>query len=163
MKILRSLWLLLGVSAVLLPGCRAKNLLPGTANTDLVIAPVSAPMPQSPFQITARANKTEFAAGEAVELEIEIKNTSDQSADLNFQSGQKFDFSATREGEKQAMWSYGMNKRFMQMLQTVPLEAGKSLEFKTVWNGAAPGKYTIGARITANGGLEAAPFPIVVK
>ena len=161
MKIPHSGWLLLGLSAALLPGCRAKTLLPGAANTDMVVPPV--PMPQSPFQVTARANKSEFAAGEAVELEIEIKNNSEQSADLNFSSGQKFDFSATREGEKQQIWSYGMNKRFMQMLQTVTVEAGKSLEFQTVWKGAKPGKYTISAIITANSGLEAAPFEIVVK
>lgn len=169
MKIYLSFWLFTLLSASLLPGCRAKTSLPGASSTDLLVAPVPPvaappdPMPQSPFQITARANQTDFEVGKPIEFEIEIKNISDQTADLNFKSGQKFDFSAQREGEKQAVWSYGMNKRFMQSLQTVSLEAGKSLRFETAWDGAKPGIYTIGARIMANGGLEATPFQLVVK
>lgn len=151
------------VLGAVLPGCRAKNPMNPSASEPVLVPVVSAPLPKSPLETSARANKSQFAVGEAIEFSIEIKNTSTEAIDLNFTSGQKFDFFATRAGEKEAIWSYGMNKRFIQSLKTVSLEAGKTLDYSTVWQGAAAGKYTISALIKANGGIEAAPFQIVVK
>lgn len=158
---------LLCLSLLVLGGCRAKTALPGLENDPVALpaAPEITPetVIQSPFQVTARANQNEFEAGKPIELEIEIKNISEKPADLHFSSGQSFDFSAVRTGDKDFVWSYGMNKRFIQALRTVTLEAGKSLDFKTTWNNVKEGTYIMGARITANGGLEAAPFQIIVK
>ncbi len=162
MKTLQLLPILLIVGAVA-PGCRAKNPMNPPA-TEPVLVPVdAAPLPKSPLEVSARANKSQFAVGEPIEFAIEVKNVSAEAIDLNFTSGQKFDFFATRKGEKEAIWSYGMNKRFIQSLKTVSLEAGKSLDYSTVWQGAAAGKYKINSLVKANGGLEAAAFEIVVK
>lgn len=171
MKNQRSFSLLIGLSAAFLPGCRAKNPLTGVGSEPIPVQPMPAPpipvqpepMPKSPFQVSARAGAAQFAVGKPVELAIEIKNSSSKAAELKFSSGQNFDFSATRVGDADFVWSYGMNKRFIQSMRTTSLEAGKTLSFTTVWTGAAAGTYTIKARITANGGLEAAPFQIVVK
>ena len=159
------------LSLALLSGCRAKIPLLGAPQGTGPMAALPAvpdpmpqtPLPQTPFEISARAAKSEFVGGEIVALTLEIKNISAQAATLNFRSTQKFDFSATHVGEAGEVWSYGMNKRFMAALRTDTLEAGQSLKFETVWNSAKPGTYLIHAQIKANGGLQAAPFQIVVK
>ena len=152
---------LLVLGASILPGCRAKNSLPTGNPTDAL--PVPLPAPATPFEVSARAKKAEFAAGKPVELEIEIKNVSDKTQTLQFSSGQSFDFSATRGGEKESAWNWAMNKMFMQALRSVKLESGKSQKFDAVWENAAPGRYLVMGSIAANGGLEAAPFLVVVK
>lgn len=168
-------------SAILVPlllaGCRAKTLAPGASPLDALpalpaptsaptptatVAPQTTPQSAAPFSVTARATNATVQAGAPIALEIEIKNATAQPQTLEFSSGQSFDFFATRAGETESVWSYGMNKRFIQMLRSQTLDAGKSLRFTTTWNGAAPGRYTVAGRITANGGLDAAPFEVVV-
>ncbi|HEX9997739.1 MAG TPA: BsuPI-related putative proteinase inhibitor [Abditibacterium sp.] len=157
---------LLVLGASILSGCRAKNSLPGAGNpggnpTDAL--PVPKPAPSTPFQVSARAKKAEFAVGKPVELQIEIKNVSDKTQTLQFSSGQSFNFSATREGEKDTAWNWAMDKMFTQALRSQPLEAGKSLKFDATWENATPGRYLVTGSITANGGLDAAPFLVIVK
>ncbi len=166
-----SLFAALLLGGALLGGCRAKTSLPGAGNGDPTNAPViSVPVPMKKppvtapdLLVTARATKAQWSVGESVELQIEVKNTSEKVQILGFNSGQRFDFSATREGETEPIWSWARNKRFIQSLRTEELSPGKSLQFSAQWEGAAPGRYTINAVITANGRLKAEPFSVVVQ
>lgn len=164
--------LVLALSATVVAGCRAKSSLPGAGNgqTDAlqpvkelpIATDTTPPATTGPFAVTARAVETEVKAGKPVALEIEVKNISPETATLNFSSGQSFDFSATREGEKKPVWIWSMDKLFAQALRSQQLEAGKSLKFTAQWEDAPAGRYTIQGTITANGGLNAAPFTVVV-
>ena len=163
--------LVLALSTSVLAGCRAKTSLPGAGAQPAADQPVkelpivtdtTPPTNTDPFTVTARAIQAEVKARKPIELEIEVKNTSQKTATLNFSSGQSFDFSATREGEKETAWSWSMDKMFAQALRSQPLEAGKSETFKAQWENAPVGRYTIKGVITANGGLSAAPFTVVV-
>ncbi len=171
MKNCPKLLLALLVCCTFLSSCRAKRALPGAENTEIMTAPMIAPSKpmkntpnaEMPLVVTARASKQQFLGKEAVELQIEVKNTSQKMLALQFNSGQSFDFSATPVGKTEPIWSWGMNKRFMQALRTVELESGKSLPFTATWMGAAPGTYTMVGTITANGGLKAEPFQVVIQ
>lgn len=168
MKTFVAVTLLAALAPTLLTGCRARTSLPGAGGFDPMPAFVPlpapaadpAPMPKVPFEITMQSTQKDDAP---IELSIEIKNVTAQTIELNFTSGQKFDFSATPAGATDAVWSYGMNKRFIQSLSTVALEPGKPLHFETTWKDAKPGKYTIRAVIKANGGMESTPFEIEVN
>lgn len=131
----------------------------------LTVKPASTPalraaMPKSPFTITTSCDQNNDAL---IKLSLEIKNSTQKPIELKFTSGQKFDFIATPVGATEAVWSYGMNRRFTQALSTMSLEPGKSLQFETTWEDAKPGKYLIRAVIKANNGIEAAPFEFEVK
>lgn len=166
-------WIFVAIflGGALLGGCRAKTPLPGAQSGEPTDAPVFTtpiPMEKPPVSapelvVTARATKAQFRVGEPVDLEIEVKNTLDKTQILKFNSGQRFDFSATREGETTAVWSWAMNKRFLQSLRSKELVPGESLQFSAKWQGAMPGRYTINALINANGGLQAEPFEVVAN
>ncbi|PQV63611.1 Intracellular proteinase inhibitor [Abditibacterium utsteinense] len=162
------LWMLL-LSGTVLAGYRAKTSFSEASETTTAPEfPASQIMKSTPITdlalvVTARASKSKFLSQEPIELEIEVKNTSDKTVVLQFNSGQNFDFSATQEGRSEIMWRWSRNKRFIQALRLQQLEAGKSLQFAAKWESAAPGRYIIGGIIAANGGLKAESLSIVVQ
>jgi hypothetical protein len=173
-KIMGTPLLVMALSASIVTGCRAKSSQPGEGNGEAAIGQLTQELPivttpvatdpttAGPLVVTARALQSEVKAGRPVELEIEVRNVSKETAILKFSSGQSFDFSATREGEKEPVWTWSMDKMFMAALRSQPFEAGKSETFTAKWENAPEGHYTIQGKITANGGLNAAPFSVVV-
>lgn len=170
-KSLSASLLVVALSTAVLAGCRAKTSLPGAGGGGVVVGQPTQELPivtppvtttTGPFAVTARAVQAEVKAGKPVDLEIQVKNISKETATLNFSSGQSFDFSATREGEKEPAWTWSMDKMFTQALRSQEVEAGKSETFKAQWENVPAGRYTIQGTLTTNSGLKAAPFTVVV-
>lgn len=165
---------LLAIGAVTFGGCRAKTSLAGSGNpatTDNLVGelPVVQPAPGTPapgtmdFQITASASKTTVKLGEPIELQITLKNTRAAPMALEFSSGQSFDFQAFAPGSSDAAWTWSADKGFAAVLRSLTLAPGAELKFKTRWNNAPRGRYTICGLVTANGGLRAEAFEVVVE
>jgi hypothetical protein len=165
----------LALSASILPAYSAATPIPGAGNGNLDMAkpipqPVAVdppapaqPTPGTPFTVTAGAKRSEYKAGKPIELEIEIKNTSKDLAEIQFSSSQRYNFFATREGETEPSWNWSANRSFAQAVGTEKIALGGSIKFKDVWENATPGTYTVSAVITGNGGLNAPPFTLIVK
>jgi hypothetical protein len=134
------------------------NNAPTTVETDAPAAPNEA----SPFMVQAKAVQTAPKAGEVLDLVIEVKNTSDTLQTLRFTSGKRFDFQAFKPGETEPIWTWSAGRMFTQMLRDQLIEPGATATFKAKWPAPPQGKFSIRAKITANGGLEAAPFTIEV-
>jgi hypothetical protein len=117
----------------------------------------------TPFTVTAGAKKSEYKAGRPVELEIEIKNTSKDLAEIQFSSSQRYNFSATRDGETEPSWNWSANRSFAQAVGTEKIAPGGSIKFKDVWENPTSGTYTVQGVITGNGSLNAPPFTLIVK
>ncbi len=150
--------LFLALGAPLLTGCGGSSN--GSSNVPLPVQPPPASADQ--LAVVARSTQTQWRVGTPVALEIEVKNVSDRAAALQFSSGQRFDFAATREGETQPVWRWSMDKVFTQIFGSQTLSAGQSLKFSATWEDPTPGRYRIVGTITANGGIDAAPFTIEV-
>lgn len=130
----------------------------------------TAPMPQetasaetSPFAVTAKAVQAAPKAGEVLELVIEVKNTSDTQQILHFTSGKRFDFQAFKAGDKTPVWTWSEGRVFTMMLRDQIIEPGQVIPLKAKWAAPPQGKFTIQATVTANGGLKAAPFDVVIE
>lgn len=129
---------------------------------------IAQPSDNEAFAVTASAIKATYERGETPQFTIEIQNTSDKEATLVTGSGQKFDFAAHKIGadgkaEAKATWKWSADKMFTMALVTKKLAPGEKQSFKATWPEAPAGKFEIRGLITANGGIEAAPFIIDIK
>jgi hypothetical protein len=71
-----------------------------------------------------------------VRLTLHVTNTSGAPIDLEFTSGQRYDFQiAEVDGDLvgETLWTWSMDKSFMQALGTETLEPGGSLRFTEEW------------------------------
>lgn len=122
-----------------------------------------APTAQSDVAVTARATQATFEAGKPVELRLTAQNTSQKSVELRFSSGQSFDFQAFKPASNEPVWTWSMDKMFVQMLREKRLAPGEKLEFEAQWENAPKGRYEIVGTLTANGGINADRFTVEVK
>lgn len=126
------------------------------------LAPTEAPVTASPFVVTASAVQTAPGAGEPLDITIEVKNTGDTAQTLHFTSGQQFDVEAFKPGEKTSVWQWSADYRFIQVLRDKVVAPGASLSYKAKWPAPPAGKFSMQAKVTANGGLKAAPFDVTI-
>ena len=129
---------------------------------------ISQPTEKTAFAVTAAAIKETVERGESPEFTIEIQNISNKNATLVSGSGQKFDFSAFKIGakgevESKPTWKWSSGMMFTMAIVSKNLAPNEKFSYKATWKDAPAGKYQIKGLITANGGIEAAPFNIEVK
>lgn len=68
----------------------------------------------------------------ATTLRLHVTNISSEPVELEFSSGQRYDFAVTTEAGE-SLWTWSADKSFMQALQTETLAPGASLRFSEAW------------------------------
>lgn len=72
------------------------------------------------------------AGGGAVGLTLHLTNATSQSIELDFSSGQRYDFAVSRlDGEE--LWRWSSDQMFTQALGTETLAAGGSTRYRVEW------------------------------
>lgn len=66
-----------------------------------------------------------------IEMKIIVKNDSKDDICIEFTSGQRFDFQLL-DAEKNVLWTWSANKMFIQVLSTLEIKAGETVEFSDV-------------------------------
>ena len=127
-----------------------------------------------PLELSVTTDKKTYAVGTAIKITLAAKNTTLQTMNLNFSSGQRYDFTL-REGVKpdgKIVWQWAKGKMFAQMMSAQKLEAGKSLTFietldpkTTAAEGGTlkAGTYTLTATLAVSGERPSATTQLVVK
>ena len=142
-------------------------------SSGLTMAPPLAKAPK-PLELSVTTDKKTYAVGTTIKITLAAKNTTSQTMNLNFSSGQRYDFTL-REGVKpdgKIVWQWAKGKMFAQMMSTQKLEPGKSLTFTETFDpktAAAEGgtlkagTYTLTATLAVFGERPSATTQVVVK
>jgi intracellular proteinase inhibitor BsuPI len=108
------------------------------------------------LQVELRLNKAAFRAGEAVEITLALTNSSGPAVEVQFPTGQMYDFVVTREGRLVWQWSFG--RAFTQAFTMLTLMPKESKAFDERWDQrnyqgqqATPGEYEMVAVFPAGG------------
>lgn len=90
-----------------------------------------------------------YSAGNEVTLVLQVTNTTGRPVDLNFSSGQQFDFWI--EGEGRELWRWSDDQMFTQALYHLPLAAGETLRYEATWEppASAHGDFTAYGTVTS--------------
>lgn len=67
----------------------------------------------------------------SIEMKIIIKNISEESVFIHFNSGQRYDFQLLDEN-KNVLWTWSANKMFTQALNTLEIKAGDTVVFTEI-------------------------------
>jgi len=133
-------------------GPRSRSDAPSALATAMPIRTADAKPTQSP----AAHNKKNEQKSEAkidsklavsvaqrdVHLALDIKNSGSKHAELNFASGQSYDFVVVDSSGKE-VWRWSRRHIFTSGTQNKPLGAGESMQIAETWKeGAKPGRYT---------------------
>ncbi|NJO12877.1 MAG: hypothetical protein HC872_04770 [Gammaproteobacteria bacterium] len=96
----------------------------------------------------AGVERSEFALGEPLTLELTVRNRGRTEAILQFSSGHQFDFVALDGGTSRVRWQWSRGKEFVQGTTELQFEAGETKTFVVSWNqvdgtgqAVAPGNY----------------------
>jgi hypothetical protein len=164
-------------SALALGGCAKKSPMPavGTdpmdAGVPVATAGGNVDNPAAPVVATLSTDKTTYKSGEPVTFTLTARNAGNTAQNLNFGSGQSYDIVVRPQGQSNAepLWQWSRGRMFTQALREITLNAGEQKTWTTTWlqtgsaGGFVPrGQYTVSARLTANGGVEAAPLTITL-
>lgn len=86
----------------------------------------------------------------AVVLTLHVTNPTSAPVELEFTSGQRFDFAVSR-ANGEAMWRWSADRSFMQALGTETLPAGGSLRYSATWPAAgAQGEFVARGEVTSS-------------
>lgn len=90
-----------------------------------------------------------FSQGEAVHMQLSLKNNAASERTLNFSSSQQYDLEV-RDAEGEQVWRWSDDRAFLQMLTELSLAPNQTHKVEEVWDqssssGAAvpPGRYTV--------------------
>ncbi|HOJ21882.1 MAG TPA: BsuPI-related putative proteinase inhibitor [Armatimonadota bacterium] len=138
-------------------------LLAGTLSAALA-APAEK---EAPMTATLRVTPTRARPGEKFELRLTVTNNGQREERLLFRSGQKFDFTVTRDQKVVWRWSHG--RAFTMALEQITLKPGESRTFEAVWEQkdnagkeVPEGEYLVTSVITAHPEIRAAPVKVRV-
>ena len=95
-----------------------------------------------------------YTTGGTVTLVLQVTNTTDAPLELNFPSGQSYDF-VVRQGD-QEIWRWSDGQMFTQSLRTERLAAGETLSYQESW----PAPSSARGELVAIGTLVATDHPI---
>ena len=120
------------------------------------------------LKFAAATDKENYQIGEAVNINFSLRNTSQNAAQLNFNSGQTYDV-YIRNAAGDLVWNWAANKRFIMATRQTTLAAGETQNFSVEWDGSAvpdyqitPGQYTVEAIYSSTPELRAKPLNIQI-
>ncbi|MEX2572258.1 MAG: BsuPI-related putative proteinase inhibitor [Gemmatimonadota bacterium] len=91
-----------------------------------------------------------YTAGDAVTVVLQVTNTSDSAIELNFPTGQTYEFVVEQGGREVWRWSEG--QAFTQALRQERVEPGETLRFEAIWpaTGSPTGSFVATGSLTAS-------------
>ncbi|MCH1625844.1 BsuPI-related putative proteinase inhibitor [Ferdinandcohnia quinoae] len=152
--------LLLSIMTIFIfSGCGAKEVKPVNSGEDITKEqPIDDKEPglvENPIEKLETNVEIEPNESEA-NIIITLKNTSENSVNIIFPSGQKFDFVITNEAGHE-VYSYSIDKSFVQVLEEIELKAGTEESWVEKWDYTTndgerlpAGEYKISAKVTAS-------------
>ena len=72
------------------------------------------------------------SVGDSVQFVLQLTNTTDEAVDLEFTSGQSYDF-VVRSPAGEEVWRWSADRAFTQALREEVLAAGETLTYSVVW------------------------------
>ncbi len=89
------------------------------------------------------------ASGDVAQLTLHVTNSTSAPIELEFSSGQRYDFRVTTESGE-TLWTWSADKSFMQALGTETLEAGGTVRFSESWAaGGRRGRFIAVGQLTS--------------
>jgi hypothetical protein len=85
--------------------------------------------------------RSSFQAGELITFELSVRNRTSQPVDVDFRSGQQYDFYAFRSGTRDVVWLWSSTALFIAAETTLNFAAGETKVFTVQWSQGAPGSY----------------------
>ena len=123
--------------------------------------PAAAPAPaaQSQVTLTASTDQARYTPGQPIAVHLSAANTSKRDALLRFSSGQRFDFSVFKVGQRDAVYTWSASRLFLQATGSLRLRPGQKQDFEASigdeMGTLGPGRYRLIAKLTTS------PRPIV--
>jgi hypothetical protein len=109
-----------------------------------------------------KSDRLQYAAGEPITLTLTVSNPSDRLISLQFMTAQRYDFSLA-DGQGNAVWRWGAERMFTQMMGQEALPPGASLVFQERCDARlAPGSYRAAAHLATIGAHVSASSAIVI-
>lgn len=81
---------------------------------------------------------TVFEAGEVVTMQLTVRNRSRQAVELDFASGQQYEFFIFRSGANSPSWVWSSQALFTQAASTLVFPPGESRIFTVNWTADLP-------------------------
>jgi hypothetical protein len=96
------------------------------------------------------ANLVVNADSTEVQLALHVVNTSSKRVEVNFPTGQTYDFVIV-DSIGREVWHWGSGRMFTQTLRNKLLDGGESMNMKETWKSAAlaPGRYVARGTLTS--------------
>lgn len=101
--------------------------------------------------------RIQMSSVKAVTFTLNLTNLTARPLDLNFNSGQQYNFEVIQEGR--VFWSWAANRAFTQALTTLRLQPNEKKSFTVRWDmkttagrNMRPGRYTVRAVVPSNEG-----------
>jgi hypothetical protein len=87
--------------------------------------------------------------GDSVRFDLQVTNTTAEPVELEFRSGQEFDFVVERDGQE--LWRWSADQMFTQAIRRRTLPPGETLTFTAAWTPAPQlrGEYVVRGVLTA--------------
>ena len=82
---------------------------------------------------SAGVEKSSFAEGDLVVLQLTVRNRTSETVELDFASGQQYDFFAFRSGANSTLWRWSSTALFTQATSRLTFAAGESKVFTVNW------------------------------
>jgi hypothetical protein len=116
-----------------------------------------------PQQVALRASldQTRFTPGQPIAVNLTATNTSRRDAVLRFSSGQRFDFSVFKVGQRESVYTWSATRMFLQSTASLRLRPGQGRQLEASIGDEVgqlgPGKYRLLARLSNSPRPIAAP------
>jgi hypothetical protein len=110
----------------------------------------------SPKPAEIRTDKAKYPEGQKVKIDLIITNTTSETQEYTFSSGQQFDVWVSSGGKEVWRWSHGCG--FIMMFTHLSLQPGESKTFSATWDQrdeqkkqVPAGSYTVSGQLTPTG------------
>lgn len=114
-------------------------------------------------------NKAEYGQGEAIRLQLRLRNDNEDPLTLTFASSQKYDFWVLDPAGNE-VWRWSASRVFLAVITHVDIMPGAKIEYAETWyqlndDGAAvpPGAYTLHAGIVIADAPRIDPVTIAIR
>ncbi len=124
---------------------------------------------QDGFYARFLTDKAEYKQGEAIQLQLLLRNENKDPMTLTFASSQKYDFWVQDPGGNE-VWRWSASRVFLAVITHVDIMPGATIEFAETWDplndeGTAvpPGSYTIHAGILIADAPRIDPVTVAIR
>lgn len=105
--------------------------------------------------------RQEFANGEAITLELTVRNRTSTDVVVQFDSGHQFDFVVVDAGTSRVRWKWSSDKAFTQATTELLFAPGQTRTFTTTWNQVGDDRQPVGTgNYEARGALLFSEFRV---